>query len=201
VADVTRALLLSGGMDSTCLAYWQRPGVAITVDYGQKAAAGELRAAAAVCGALTIEHLVIRADLSALGSGDLAGAAPLAMANVSEWWPYRNQMLVTLAAMKCVSVGADILTIGALRTDDAHVDGRLQFVQALDALLAMQEGGLRLEAPAIGLSAAELVVKSGIPDDVLAWAHSCHVSDYACGECRGCRKHYETLRELQRNPY
>ena len=39
-------------------------------------ARGEIRAAAAVCDALDIEHIVLRTDISALGSGDLAGKAP-----------------------------------------------------------------------------------------------------------------------------
>ena len=32
-------LLLSGGMDSISIAWWKRPDVAISVDYGQRAAA------------------------------------------------------------------------------------------------------------------------------------------------------------------
>ena len=31
---------------------------------------------------------------------------------------------------------------------------------------------------------------------VLAWAHSCHKADVACGNCRGCNKYFEVLREL-----
>jgi 7-cyano-7-deazaguanine synthase len=41
-----RAVLLSGGMDSIALACWQRPEFAITVDYGQRAAATEVAVAA-----------------------------------------------------------------------------------------------------------------------------------------------------------
>jgi len=198
---MSEALLLSGGMDSVCIAFWRRPKYAITIDYGQKPAAGELRAAAAVAEALGLEHFVLRADLSALGSGDLAGSAALPVAEVPEWWPFRNQMLITLAAMKAVALEAGSLLIGALATDGRHIDGRPEFVERMGELLAMQEGGLRLKAPAIAMTAAELVRASGIPDEVLAWAHSCHVSEYACGGCRGCLKHYETMLELGRTPY
>ena len=51
---------------------------------------------------LNLEHRVIRCDLSDLGSGDLVGKAANVAAPASEWWPYRNQMLVTLAAMECI---------------------------------------------------------------------------------------------------
>jgi len=196
-----RALLLSGGMDSTSIAYWRKPDLAITIDYGHKAAAGEIRAATAVCTALAIEHKIIRCDLSALGSGELAGTAADPHAPASEWWPYRNQMLVTIAAMECIKHKINVLEIGALRTDGFHVDGRQEFVDALSALLSMQEGGLRLEAPAAAYSAEELVQVSGIPMNVLAWSHSCHKSDYACGYCRGCEKHYLTMKAIGVVPY
>ena len=198
---MTTALLLSGGMDSTAIAYWRRPEIALTVDYGQRPVAGEIRAASAVASALGIAHHVIRADLSALGSGDMAGTDALLVAPVPEWWPFRNQMLVTLCAMKAVGLGVKHLLIGCLATDGRHADGRPEFVAALGSLLREQEGGICLEAPAIGMTAAELVRTSGVPTEILSWSHSCHVAEYACGQCRGCRKHYETITELGASPY
>ncbi|RQR53173.1 7-cyano-7-deazaguanine synthase [Burkholderia sp. Bp9125] len=195
------ALLLSGGMDSIAIAYWKRPEVGITVAYGQRAAEAEVRAAAAVCAALHMEHYVIEADLSALGSGDMAGQAPASLAPVSEWWPFRNQMLATLAGMKAVTLDINKLMIGSLRTDAIHADGKPEFIAAMNAVLNCQEGGITFEAPAIHLSGPELIQVSGIPPDLLAWAHSCHVASEACGMCRGCRKHYETLEDLGLDPY
>jgi 7-cyano-7-deazaguanine synthase len=195
------ALLLSGGMDSIALAWWLRPDLAITIDYGQKPAPGEIRAASAVAAELGIAHEIIRADISALGSGDLAGVVASSVAPVREWWPFRNQFLVTVAAMRAVTIGIDKLLIGSLRTDAAHRDGSGEFVKALSDLLQLQEGHLILEAPAIEMDGPELLRRSAVPLELLAWAHSCHVSDYACGECRGCRKHYETLEALGQDPY
>jgi len=145
------ALLLSGGMDSIAIAYWKKPEVAITVAYGQCAAQAEVRAAGAVCEALGIEHHIIDADLRALGSGDMAGRAASELAPVSEWWPFRNQMLVTLAAMKAVALNVNTLLIGTLRTDGIHADGKPEFLAAMSAVLACQEGAIALAAPAIEL--------------------------------------------------
>lgn len=195
------ALLLSGGMDSIAIAYWKKPELAITVAYGQCAEQAEIRAAAAVCEALGIEHHIIESNLRALGSGDMAGGAASALAPVSEWWPFRNQMLVTLAAMKAVALNVSRLLIGTLRTDGVHADGTPKFLAAVNAVLACQEGAIALEAPAIELSGAELIKASGVPADVLAWAHSCHVANEACGLCRGCAKHYQVLEELGVDPY
>jgi 7-cyano-7-deazaguanine synthase len=198
---VTLAILLSGGIDSIALSYWKRPSVAVTVDYGQRPAGGEIQAAAGVCEALRMEHWVVSVDCSSLGSGDMAGTAPLDLAPVSEWWPYRNQLLVTLAAGALISRGVDSLLIGTVKGDSQHADGTGAFVDAISRVMSIQEGGLRVEAPAIGLTSAELVRQSKVPLEVLAWAHSCHTSSLACGRCRGCAKHFETMKDLGIGPY
>lgn len=195
------ALLLSGGIDSIALAFWWQPAIAITVDYGQRPAHAEIDAAAAACEALGLEHAVLRVDCSGLGSGDMAGTAALPIAPVSEWWPFRNQLLVTLASTECVRRGVPGLVMGTVRTDRAHADGTPAFIAMMSSLLEMQEGELTLQAPAIELTSAELVRRSEIPLEVLAWAHSCHASDYACGRCRGCAKHFATMEELGIGPY
>ena len=200
-AFIMNALLLSGGMDSTCLAWWKRPDVAIFVDYGQKPAAAEEAAGRAVCGAIGLRFEVVRSDCSALGSGDMANAPPLSVAPVPEWWPFRNQLILTIAGAHSLRLGAKSLMIGALSSDGEHADGRIEFIEAISRLMAMQEGGLTVSAPAISLTAPELVMKSGIPKSVLGWAHSCHIGDLACGLCRGCVKHFKTCEALGWDPY
>jgi 7-cyano-7-deazaguanine synthase len=189
-------LLLSGGMDSVSIAWWLRPDIAITIDYGQLAAAGEIAAASAVCQRLEIEHLIVSIDCRALGSGDMAGTGASHHAPASDWWPYRNQLLVTFAAMKTVELGVQKLLLGTVKSDVIHRDGAPEFISALTHLLSVQEGQLSVDAPAIAFSSAELIRRAQIPLDVLAWAHSCHRAEVACGDCRGCNKYFETYREL-----
>ena len=117
------ALLLSGGMDSLAIAWWKRPDIAITLDYGQEAADAEKRASAAVCAQLGIEHHIVHIDCSSLGSGDMANAAPDAAAPASDWWPYRNQMLLTFAAMKCIGLGVKRLLLGTVWSSPYLTDG------------------------------------------------------------------------------
>lgn len=201
MAGLNRGLLLSGGMDSTAIAYWKRPELAITIDYGQRPAIGEIRAAKAVTDALDIKHVVVIANIADIGSGDLAGRNAIDLAPASEWWPYRNQFLLTVAAMKCITEGVSELMIGALQTDGFHADGTREFIDQFNGLLGLQEGNLIVTTPAIGLNAQELVTDSKIPEDILAWSHSCHVSDLACGFCRGCLKHYSTMDAVYGRPY
>ncbi|MFT7776626.1 7-cyano-7-deazaguanine synthase [Roseateles sp.] len=108
------ALLLSGGMDSLSIAWWKRPDVAITVDYGQLPAQAERSAVASVCAQLGIEHHIVGIDCRALGSGDMAGSTPNEHPPASDWWPYRNQMLITFAVMRAISLGVQRLLIGTV---------------------------------------------------------------------------------------
>ncbi|WP_027867753.1 7-cyano-7-deazaguanine synthase [Massilia alkalitolerans] len=191
------ALLLSGGMDSISIAWWKRPQIAITVDYGQKAAEAEKKASAAVCAQLGIEHHIVTVDCRSLGSGDMAGSKPDAAAPASDWWPYRNQLLVTLAAMKAIGLGATTLLIGSVSSDEGHRDGTTEFVRLMDDLLSYQEGTLRVEAPAIGMTTQELVRTAEVPAAILAWAHSCHKANLPCGNCRGCNKYNQSMYDLE----
>lgn len=190
------ALLLSGGMDSLSIAWWKRPDHAITIDYGQKAAIAEKTVSAAICAKLGISHHIVTTDCRALGSGDMAGTAADAAAPASDWWPYRNQLLVTLAAMKAIGLGANLLYIGTVSSDEGHLDGTIEFVRKIDDLMRYQEGGLRVEAPAIAFTTPELVTHAEVPAELLAWAHSCHKADLPCGNCRGCNKYVESMEAL-----
>lgn len=191
-----RAILLSGGIDSIALCYWQRPDVALTINYGQLPAKAEIEASAKVCQELHIQHEIVAVDCRHLGSGDLAGMKSSDISPSPEWWPYRNQLLVTIAAMKGIHLGVSELLLGSVESDSFHVDGTSDFYQHIDALMTLQEGAMKISAPAISMMSVELVRASGIPIELLSWAHSCHVSNVACGNCRGCFKHQTVMHEL-----
>ncbi len=188
-------------MDSTALAWGLRPDLAITIDYGQLPARGEISASVAVCQTLGLQHRVIRVDCRSLGSGDMAGTSPLTFAPVSEWWPFRNQLIVTLGAAAAIQAGMNHLAIGAVVTDASHADGRREFFEAMNRLLQLQEGGMMLETPAAEDTTISLCRRFSVPFEILAWSHSCHVSEHACGRCRGCCKHRECMRELGYGEY
>ena len=194
-------ILLSGGIDSISLAWWKKPEVAYTIDYGHRSANGEVRAAGAICSIMNMTHRVIQVDFSSLGSGDLAGREPNTLAPASEWWPFRNQLLLTIVAMAAVQDGTDRLLFGTVKTDAFHKDGTSEFFQLIGNLVAFQEGNIVIEAPALSMTSAELVRISGIKSSTLSWAHSCHKSEFACGNCRGCEKHRLVMKELGNGTY
>lgn len=195
------ALLLSGGMDSSALCAWRRPAVAMFVSYGQVCEAAERHAATQVCRELGVPLEIVSLQGIGLGSGDLAGLPALDIAPASDWWPYRNQLLVSAVASRVLSLGLKQIVIGTVLSDASHADGTARFIEAMSCLLELQEGGLTLEAPAINMSSVELIRCSGIQCPTLCWAHSCHRGDFACGTCRGCNKHREVMAGLGYEPY
>jgi 7-cyano-7-deazaguanine synthase len=194
-----RALLLSGGLDSAALAFWFRPDVCVTVDYGQKSAAGELAAAESICSELSLPHRVVDVDLSALGSGQMSGCgSPKGVdAAAPEFWPYRNQMLVTLAGMLLQPDGLSEIIIGTVATD-LHADGRRPFLRTLNRLMTLQEGNVAISAPASMMTSVTLLKRSGFPKRLVGVTFSCHLHHYACGQCRGCTKHRQVVERMYR---
>lgn len=198
-------LLLSGGHDSIALAAWEQPAACLTIDYGQRPVEGEFRAAAAVTDALGLPWHCFAVDLTPVGSGLLHRAAapseapPPLDAPSPEWWPYRNQLLVSLAAAWALPRGFDQILVGAVSHDgERHLDGTAGFYTRLDDLVSYQEGDIRVIAPAIDMTTVDLIKASGVTDDVLGYAHSCHIAAYPCGTCPGCRKHEEVLNKVGR---
>ena len=193
---MTKLLLLSGGLDSTAVAAWTRPDHCLTIDYGQVAAEAELRAATEVARTLGLPATVIRVPAGAVGSGLMApsGQTDVPEGIAPEWWPFRNQLLITLAAAWGVTRGVTELLLGTVATDGArHRDGTEEFRASIDSLVSLQEGGIRVHAPAATMDAAELLSVSGVPESVLAWTHSCHRANLPCTQCPGCVKRGETL--------
>lgn len=182
-------LLFSGGLDSTALAAVQRPELALTINYGQRPAAGEVRAAARLASDLSITHRSITVDASVVGAGLLLNDSTPIGGSAPETWPLRNQLLVTIGAAYALGHGVSEVLLGTVRGDgDRHRDGSPEFFKLADQLTAHQEGGIRVRAPGIEHSATELLAQSRLGPDVLAWTHSCHRAPMACGDCPGCWK-------------
>ena len=192
-------LLMSGGVDSAALCYGLRPRYTLTIDYGQVPFSGELLASKKITDFLGINHLTLEVPMKELGSGDLAGRPSVHKGpgeEYTEWWPFRNQMLITLACMKAFQLGVGTIMIGSVKTDTIFVDGSSQFVAAMDDLVSIQEGKIRVKAPAQHMTTVELVRHYGVPESVLSMTHSCHISNLSCGTCWGCLKSLDVFEQV-----
>lgn len=161
---------------------------------GQRAAEGERAAVRQIAPLVRLPLTEITVDLAPLGAGLLAGDAPSRHAAHPEWWPFRNQLLVTLAGAWALKNDCDRVLVGSVVTDDRHVDGTAEFYDRLDQLTAMQEDGLHVAAPAVAMRAEELLAAADVEDEVLSGTRSCHTGRFACGTCGGCVKRTAVLR-------
>jgi 7-cyano-7-deazaguanine synthase len=193
---VTQVLLLSGGIDSSAIAAILRPALALTIDYGQRPAEAEMGSAAAISNHLGIAHETLQVDLSAVGGGLLVGAEPAGPAPTPEWFPFRNQFLVTVAAAYAVTHDFGEVLVGTVGSDGArHADGTAEFVEAIDRVTRLQEGSIRVRAPFADVDPVEVIRRSGLPDGVIRWTFSCHTGTLACGRCPGCDRRRTLFRE------
>jgi 7-cyano-7-deazaguanine synthase len=113
-----------------------------------------------------------------------------------EWWPFRNQLLITFALMKSLKLNINQLMVASVRSDGFHKDGTVGFYEAINTLSSYQEGNIAVTAPCIQFNTVELIKLSQVPKEILLWAHSCHKSNIACGNCRGCLKYSQVMQEL-----
>lgn len=189
-------LLLSGGLDSACLAAMIRPALALFVDYGQKPRHAEAQAASAVAKHLNLPFTTVKLPLGDLGGGLMHDDVPLPGAPSPEWWPFRNQFLATAGAAVAVRHGLSHVALGSVRGDgDRHVDGSNAFYERLNAVVRMQEGSVEVTAPAVHLSTVELLREVGADRSLIGWTVSCHRANDPCGGCPGCWKRELVLAE------
>jgi len=209
-ADTSRrpaVVLVSGGLDSaTCLAIARAEGYdcyALSFAYGQRHEA-ELAAAARVARALEArEHRVMTIDLAMFGGSALTDpgiAVPEAPTNgiPVTYVPARNTVFLSLALAWSEVLGAHDIFIGVNAVDySGYPDCRPAFVAAFEQManLATRAGiedaeRLRIRAPLIALSKADIVRRGAALGVDYSLTVSCYQADAqgrACGRCDSCR--------------
>lgn len=194
--SLKRAILLSGGIDSISLAHYLKPEIAYTIDYGQTVAEREIYVSKYICEVLNIEHKVIRVNCKSLGTGTLANKANVNISPSDEWWPFRNQLLITLSSMQAISDGVSEIYLASVKSDKFHTDGTNKFYDLINDTVSYQEGNIKILCPTLELYSHELVQKFNVPLELISLAHSCHISNMACGKCSGCMKQSKVKYEI-----
>jgi len=200
-------VLVSGGLDSaTCLAIARAEGYAchaLSFAYGQRHEA-ELVAAARVATVLgAVEHRVMHIDLAIFGGSALTdrGIAVPEAATTGipvTYVPARNTVFLSFALAWSEVLGAHDIFIGVNAVDySGYPDCRPEFVAAFEhmANLATRAGvedaeRLRIRAPLISLSKAEIIRRGEALGVDYSLTVSCYQADAdgrACGRCDSCR--------------
>jgi 7-cyano-7-deazaguanine synthase len=200
-------VLVSGGLDSaTCLAIARAEGFAchaLSFAYGQRHEA-ELAAARRVTTALgAVQHRVMTIDLAAFGGSALTDPSiavpetPTGGIPVT-YVPARNTIFLSMALAWSEVLGAHDIFIGVNAVDySGYPDCRPDFIEAFERManLATRAGvedvtRLRIRAPLLSLSKAEIVRRGGALGVDYGLTVSCYQADgqgRACGVCDSCR--------------
>lgn len=211
-------VLLSGGLDSTVNLKHavDRGGVALalTFDYGQRAAAREAAAAASMCRQLDVRHRLVPLPWLAeiCQSALMPQGKPVPKVDASQlddprvtsgetaaevWVPNRNGVLVNIGAAFAECLGAPFVVVGFNAEEAATFpDNTADFVAAANAALQLStRGKVSLASYTQDLSKAEIVrlgreVEAPLP---LIW--SCYLggSDH-CWGCESCARLERALR-------
>jgi len=199
-------VLLSGGLDSaTVLAKARSQGFqchALSVDYGQRHHA-ELAAAQRVASVLgAYEHRVISIDLTAFGGSALTDNRIAVPEQASSgipltYVPARNTIMLSLALAWAEVLQAQDIFIGVNAVDySGYPDCRPAFIAAFEQMAnlatkaAIEGKPLKLHAPLIDLSKAEIIRQGRQLGVDYALTVSCYQADEqgrACGRCDSCR--------------
>lgn len=202
---IRAVVLLSGGLDSaTVLALARREGRAcqcLSFDYGQRHR-HELEAARRVAISQGVEApLVMPLNLRIFGGSALTDDIAVPHAGESEgipvtYVPARNLVFLSLAAGLAEVSGATEIWIGVNAIDySGYPDCRPAFIEAFEtaANLATKAGvsgrPVRVRAPLITLSKAEIIRQGAALGVDYALTHSCYDPDAqgrACGRCDSC---------------
>ena len=199
-------ILVSGGLDSaTTLAIARAQKFdcyALSVDYGQRHRS-ELAAAQRVAQALgAVEHRVVRLDLTVFGGSALTDHSIQVPSAPGEgipvtYVPARNTIMLSLALAWAEVLGAADIFIGANAVDySGYPDCRPEYLRAFEAMAnlatkaAVEGAALRIQAPLVNLSKAD-IIRSGLQLGVdFSITISCYQADEAgraCGRCDSCR--------------
>jgi 7-cyano-7-deazaguanine synthase len=202
-------VLLSGGLDSaTALAISRAEGKvchALSFRYGQRHDV-ELAAAARVAAALgAASHRVLALDLRALGGSALTadipvpkGRSEVAMAEgiPPTYVPARNTLFVAYAIAAAEVLEAEEIVLGVNVLDSSGYPdcrpawlGAMQEVARLGTKAGVEGHPVRLVAPLIAMTKAE-IIRTGVALGVdYGLTHSCYdprPSGAACGACDAC---------------
>ena len=201
-------LLLSGGLDSyTAGGIVRRDGFelyALTVRYGQ-VHEREVASARAVAKNLDVRrHVELDVNLAAFGGSALVGDGEipkdreLDAADIpATYVPARNTIFLSLALGWAEVVGAEAIVIGVNALDySGYPDCRPEYLDAFErvAALATKAGvegrPLRVLAPLLRLTKAQ-IIREGVALGLdYGLTHSCYDPDPAgapCGRCDSCR--------------
>ena len=196
-------VLLSAGLDSTvAMAEWLADGhgvaLALTFDYGQKAAAREIAAAQTIATHYDVPHRVIELpwlkdllppSLHVGKTTPLAGTPEELMSVERVWVPNRNGVLLNIAASFAEANQSGFVIFGANAEEGAAFpDNTEEYRKAMSIALAYSTlNAVQVIAPLVQVD-KQGIIRRGLALDVpLSRIWSCYEGgEIQCGACASC---------------
>lgn len=193
--------LLSGGLDSVVSMLLASKEVeivlAITVDYGQRAAKQEIAASQRIAHDMGIPHKVICLPFMMELNSDLL--KPGNSCIVNPWVPNRNGLLISLAACLAENLGAQMVICGFNREEAAiFPDNSSSFIEAVNSALSYSTRNHVFAKSFVQNMTKEDIVRQALLLDVnLDSLWSCYQDgDEPCGECPSCITNQDAFRKV-----
>jgi 7-cyano-7-deazaguanine synthase len=208
--------LLSGGMDSSTLAYHAKSKgydiLSLHLNYGQRTEGKELASAKKIASLLEAEAFIeISLDFftkfgaSSLTDKEIAVEKfdPARVHLPNTYVPFRNANLLAIATSFAEARGADAIFIGVQALDySGYPDCRPEFIDAFQKVIDLgtkETTKITLFAPFIHMTKADILrkgIKLGVPYEH-TW--SCYKNEgKACGTCGSCHFRKEAFFEVGR---
>ena len=206
--------LLSGGMDSTTLAYLASDKgydiAALHINYGQRTERKELACAKKIAGLLSATDFIeINLDyFTKFGASALTDrtipveAFDPERAHVPNTYvPFRNANLLSIATSFAEARGADAIFIGVQSLDySGYPDCRPQFIEAFQKVIDLgtkDTTKITLFAPFIHMTKTDILaegIRLGVPYE---YTWSCYRNtEKACGTCGSCHFRSEAFEKV-----
>ena len=206
-------VIVSGGMDSITLLHMlvERVGAnrvyAISFFYGQTHKK-ELECAKNQCAKLGVKWILIElASMLQIVKSSLTGQGEIPTIQEvvgdpqpSTYVPFRNQLMLTFAAVLAESCGMTHIAFGAQAHDlYGYWDTTPEFQAGFQSLLNLnRRHTLQLEAPLMGMSKTEVLRLAHSLNVDLAQTWSCYKGgEKACGRCPTCAERLAAFANLQ----
>jgi 7-cyano-7-deazaguanine synthase len=194
-------ILLSGGLDSTVSAtiakMKTRPLLALTFDYGQHAAAMEIKASKKICARLEIPHEVVNLPffkrfkkLRLLKSRKKVNIKDFIRIK-DVWIPNRNGLFINIAACFAEYYNANMIVTG-FNKDEAREfpDNTKQFTAAINRSLKHSTLCTVVVKSFVAHKSKKQIYNTGIQIKApLEYIYSCYLGGKKmCGSCASCKR-------------
>lgn len=204
-------ILLSSGLDSLATFYWALEEtdivMALTLDYGQKAAKPEINQSKELCQRHHVAHRVIELPwmkesspshlidanqtVPKLSPQDLDDKSVTKESADKVWVPNRNGVFLQVASFFAEAYFADCVLVGFNQEEaETFPDNSVAFIDATNKSLQYStRSKVTVQAPMAKKNKSEILEWLMTKDESLSFIWSCYLGgETMCGQCESCQR-------------